>query len=136
VWEGNSKTADVDKNGSVDIEVGNSDVFIKTSSATDVLVEGIYDYIDTDKPDSIKNGRFNVTTDPTTNRTIVHVRGGTTFFYRIFNSGDVDINVRDQSGVIKQLKKDQSFDFGINSQAISVSAVDPFEGIYELLGVE
>jgi hypothetical protein len=120
-------------------------VIIAAIAANDV-VEGIYDYLDIRNP-RIRSGRFNsikhpdvsgAPFDPTTQHPIIDFAGGTlTGWYRIFNSGDNTITLEVNSATPSTVEKEQSLDFAVTGDRITVKSAatgEHIECIYEFLG--
>ena len=132
---------------SVDVAIksGTGNVIIAAVAVNDV-VEGIYDYLDTQNPE-LRSGRFsslkhpNVGTspfDPTTQHPIIDFAGGTqTGWYRIFNSGENAIILEVNSATPSTITKEQSLDFAVRGDRITVKSTataEHIECIYEFLG--
>ena len=110
--------------------------------AADDVVEGIYDYLDTQNP-SIRSGRFSSVKHPspfvpTTQHPIIDFAGGTrTGWYRVFNSGDNSIILEVNSATPSTIKKEQSLDFAVTGDRITVKSTATakhIECICEFLG--
>jgi hypothetical protein len=127
---------------SIDLAVGSA-VLITGSEGAEV--EGIYEFLDGHA--EVRSGRFNFKF-VTEFVQIIDFQGGfggsgDTAWYRIFNSGDKDLEVhrtKAPNGTpLKTLKPDQSFDFSVGRSTKDVFvrgtlANDQIEGIYEYLG--
>ncbi len=136
---------------SVDISPGNGGVYIVGEPPIgmppeDQPIEGIYDFLS--HAATVRSGRFNIklrdhlgaAVDPTTPHQIIDLQGGNSnAWYRIFNSGDFNIEIekgKQNPVVIKLLAPGQSFDFQVSQKNVyvkSTNAKEPIEGIYEFL---
>jgi len=132
---------------SVDVATkgGSGDVVI--TAAAGVEVEGIYDFLDAQNP-KIRSGRFNSTRNlnpagtapvpPTTQHPIIDFAGGSlTGWYRILNSGDNTISMEVNSASPSLIEKEQSMDFAVKGDRITVkstAAGEHIECICEFLG--
>jgi hypothetical protein len=76
--------------------------------------------------------------DPTTQHPIIDFAGGTlTGWYRIFNSGDNTITLEVNSATPSTVEKEQSLDFAVTGDRITVKSAatgEHIECIYEFLG--
>jgi len=146
VTAGAPDSTTLEKGFSLDVAVFD-EVVVSTSGKA--VVEGIYDYVDTQRP--IRSGRFRLKSAPASHHKIIDLRHSgqkRRAFYRIFNSGEKNAFNVMVDGVLcpypaapdKGLDPNQSLDFevGYGSRDVYVVAVDqyPIEGIYEFLGVE
>ena len=143
VVAGNKLIHTLTKDQSVDFEVGNSDrVIYVRSTADDKPIEGIYDYLNTER--AIRSGRFRKELNIADRHKIIDLAHGgpkVDAFYRIFNSGRTPFAVRRKTGMpLRELAPDQSFDFEILQGGDRDIYVNPLtddteiEGIYDFLG--
>ncbi len=131
---------------SVDILPGNGGVYIVGEPPTGTPpvaqpIEGMYDFLS--HATTVRSGRFNIKLkggDPTAPHQIIDLQGGSSnAWYRIFNSGDFNIEIekgKQNPVVINRLPPGQSFDFQVSQKNVyvkSTNAKEPIEGIYEFL---
>ncbi|QDU41200.1 hypothetical protein Mal4_55650 [Maioricimonas rarisocia] len=134
-----SNTVALSPRFSIDIAVS-SDISVTTSMPE--TIEGIYDYLNTDR--SIRSGRFRKTLTTAQKHTIIDLRGGgtskPTVYYRVFNSGNEPFNLVGGTTVTETVRPEQSFDFEVPAGGPRDIYVQPLnddkeiEGIYDYLG--
>ncbi|MEW4528440.1 hypothetical protein [Maioricimonas sp. JC845] len=135
-------TVSLDKRLSIDIAVSSN---LSIESGADVPVEGMYEYLDTDR--RIRSGRFRKELATTAEKhRIIDLRGGgsgmakPTVYYRIFNSGEEPFSVVGGTTVVAEVAPEQSLDFeipGTGPRDVYVRAIansKEIEGIYDYLG--
>lgn len=132
---------------SLDVVVANS-LQVSTDSGTPVEVEGIYEYLDTQR--ETRSGRFRLRTadNPVNKHKIISTQSGEKAYYRIFNSGDYPFKVwdgtnnvlgQDGMGNDRLLQIGQSVDFeaGANKDFyVNSPAGKEISGIYDFLGTD
>jgi hypothetical protein len=140
VGNGPNPTTELKPTHSLDVAV-TLKIIISTQMA--VPIEGIYDYLNTERP--IRSGRFNIVLNAADRYKIIDIAhgggGAKAAYYRIFNSGTAPIEVRRATGSpLIELRPDQSFDFEITSGGARDIYINPtadatqIEGIYDFLG--